>query len=193
MFAERNEPEVRAREIGFSIVPAFITLTTGERWYVTRTLPNRENLAATNLQRMGFRIFAPRFRRIVRHARKTRSVLAPLFPSYVFVILNLTKDRWRSVNGAAGVASLVMGAELPIPVPHGVVEALRERGDSLEPISSGPPFKIGQKVRILSGPFAETLCQLDYLDERGRVRVLLEIMGGKVAAHLDRSVLAPAD
>jgi hypothetical protein len=44
----------------------------------------------------------------------------------------------------------------------------------------------------LSGPFAETICRLAHLDDRGRVRVLLEIMGMEVAAQLDRSAIAPA-
>ena len=77
-------------------------------------------------------------------------------------------------------------------VPRGVVEALISRRGSVGPIGFHQDLKIGQTVRILSGPFAETLCQLDHLDGRGRVRVLLEIMGGKVPAHFDRSVLGQA-
>ena len=53
-------------------------------------------------------------------------------------------------------------------------------------------LEIGQKVRIVSGPFADTLCRLAHLDDRGRVRVLLEIMGIEVATQLDRSAIAPA-
>ncbi len=99
-------------------------LGPGERWFAARTLPYRENSAQFNLHRMGFRSFFPTVRRTVRHARKLRNVLAPLFPGYAFVILDLSRDRWRSVNGSIGVASLIMGAERPIPVPCGIVEAL---------------------------------------------------------------------
>ena len=70
---------------------------------------------AANLSRQGFRSYAPRVRRTIRHARKLRNVLVPLFPGYIFVILNLSTDRWRSVNGTIGVASLIMGAEQPMP------------------------------------------------------------------------------
>jgi transcription antitermination factor NusG len=170
-----------------------LSLRPGERWFAAQTLPHRENRAQFNLERMGLRIFIPRARRTIRHARRLRNVLAPLFPGYVFLILDPSRDRWRSVNGAIGVASLIMGAEQPIPVPHGVVEALIGARESAG-TDGGPHYdlEIGQKVRILSGPFAEALCELDLLDDRGRVRVLLEIMGGKVAANLDRSVLIPA-
>ena len=125
----------------------------------------------------------PKVQRTVRHARKLRTVLAPLFPGYIFVILDLSKHRWRSVNGTIGVASLIMGAEQPLPVPPGVVEALIASSESSQIVRLDPGLEIGQRVRILSGPFAEALCELVHLDEKGRVRVLLEIMGGQVAVR----------
>ena len=170
----------------------FLHLCPGERWFVARTLPNRENSAGFNLDRMGFRRFIPRVRRTIRHARQLRNILAPLFPGYVFVTLDLSRDRWRSINGAVGVASLIMGGDRPTPVPHGVVEALLAMSECSGMVCLDHKLEVGQKVRILSGPFAETLCRLERLDDRGRVRVLLELMGGPVAAYLDRSAIAPA-
>jgi transcriptional antiterminator RfaH len=118
--------------------------------------------------------------------------LQPLFPGYIFVVIDLSKHRWRSINGTFGVASLIMGAEQPIPVPPGVVEALAASCENRAVVRIDDGLEIGQKVRILSGPFAETLCRLAHLDDRGRVRVLLEIMGMEVAAQIDRSAIAPA-
>ena len=155
-----------------------LELAPGERWFVARVLPHQENRALLNLHRLGFRSFVPRLRRTVRHARRLRDTLKPLFPGYIFIIIDLSKHRWRSVNGTFGVASLIMGAEQPIPVPPGVVEALAASCESRGVVRIDDGLEIGQKVRILSGPFAETLCRLAQLDDRGRVRVLLEIMGG---------------
>jgi transcription antitermination factor NusG len=171
--------------------PKRLTLEESERWFVARVHNNRENNAQFNLQRLGFRSFAPRVRRTVRHARKLRHVLAPLFPGYIFLILDLSRDPWRAVNSTFGVASLIMGAEKPIPVPRGVVEALAITENS-GLVRLDNDLAIGQKVRILSGPFADALCRLVHLDDRGRVRVLLELMGTEVMAQLDRSHVAPA-
>jgi transcriptional antiterminator RfaH len=121
-----------------------------------------------------------------------QNILRPLFPGYIFVAIDLSKHRWRSVNGTFGVASLIMGGEQPAPVPSGVVEALVASCESSGVVRLDDGLEIGQKVRILSGPFAQTLCRLAHLDDRGRVRVLLEIMGMEVAAQLDRSAIAPA-
>jgi transcription antitermination factor NusG len=79
---------------------------------------------------LGFRGFVPRYWRAIRHARRLQNVFAPLFSGYIFVIFNLCGDRWHSVNNAPGVASLIMGAEQPISVPRGVVEALIARRES---------------------------------------------------------------
>ena len=170
-----------------------LELGPGERWFVARALTHQENQALFNLHRLGFRSFLPRLRRTVRHARKLRDTLNSLFPGYIFVIIDLSKHRWRSVNGTFGVASLIMGADQPTPVPLGVVEALVDSYANCGAIRLDDDLEIGQKVRILSGPFAETICRLAHLDGRGRVRVLLEIMGMEVATQLDRCVISPAD
>ena len=169
-----------------------LELGPGERWFVARVLSHQENRAQFNLQRLGFRSFVPRLRRTVRHARRLQETLKPLFPGYIFIIIDLSKQRWRTVNGTFGVASLIMGAEQPKAVPLGVIETLVASCESRGAVQFDDGLEIGQKVRILSGPFAETLCRLAHLDDRGRVRVLLEVMGMEVPAQLDRSAIAPA-
>jgi hypothetical protein len=70
-----------------------------KRWYVARTQPRAEGRAIANLEKQNFRTFCPRFRKSRQHARRVENVLVPLFPSYIFVRLDLSRDRWRSVNG----------------------------------------------------------------------------------------------
>ena len=176
----------------FGSLSESLNLERGERWFAARVLAHQETTAQINLHRQGFRSFAPKVRRTVRHARTLRNVLAPLFPGYIFVILDLSIHRWRAVNSTTGVASLIMGAEQPMPLPTGIVESLVIATEPSGLTRLDPGLEIGQKVRILSGPFADALCRLVHLDEKGRVRVLLEIMGGQVPIRLERSHIAPA-
>jgi transcription antitermination factor NusG len=171
---------------------ANLRLRNDERWFVARVLPGREASAHFNLQRQEFRSFAPKVRRTVRHARKFQTVLAPLFPGYIFVILDLSAHRWRCVNSTIGVSSLIMGGDRPMPVPRGVVESLIDASEASGLMRLDRTLEVGQTVRILSGPFASRLCRLVHLDDRGRIRVLLEFMGSDIAARLDRSAVAPA-
>src|ERR1019366_2133783 len=97
-----------------------LALLPGERWFLAYTAPCREATAETHLRRQGFRSFLPRYLKTVRHARKLRTVKAPIFPRYLFVALNLDRDRWRSVNSTMGVVSLFMAHDRPVPAPEGI-------------------------------------------------------------------------
>ena len=158
-----------------------LALADSERWFAVHTLPLRETYAEGNLKNQGFRTFMPKRHKTVRHARKLTTVEAPFFPRYLFVVLDLDRDQWRKVNGTFGVARLIMGGEQPRPVPSGVVEALAASADARGILHLGKKLKIGSRVRLLAGPFAEQLATLEHLDELGRVRVLVEIMGRQVS------------
>ena len=167
-------------------------LSSGERWYAVQTIARREAKAEFELNRQGFRTFLPAVMRTVRHARKTRSVRVAAFPGYLFIVLDLERDRWRAVNGTIGVSSLVMGDRFPLPVPGGIVEVLLDYRDDSGVCRFDRDLVVGQKVRVVSGPLAEAIGTLDRLDGNGRVRVLLEILGGQALATIDRGALEAA-
>ena len=167
-------------------------LLSGERWYVVRALPKREHGAEAQLAGQGFRVFMPKVSRNVRHARKTKAVHTPAFPGYLFVALDLQRDRWRSINGTFGVMSLIMAEERPVPVPRGVVEMIIDYADESGICRFDRDLMEGQAIRVTGGPLAEAVGELVRLDKSGRVRVLLEIMGGRVLATVERSSLVAA-
>jgi transcriptional antiterminator RfaH len=166
-------------------------LAGSERWFLAHTLPKSERRAELHLGAQGFRTYLPQIRKTIRHARQLRTVRAPLFPRYLFVILDLERDRWLSVRSTVGVSRLFTQDGRPVPVPIGIVESLIERSDA-DVTRLDADLVNGQRVRILSGPFADFVGTLQRLDEAGRVRVLLEMMGTAVPVMLHRSALAPA-
>jgi transcriptional antiterminator RfaH len=167
-------------------------LAGNERWFLVHTQPKGERKAEFHLRAQGFRIFLPKIQKTIRHARQLRTVRAPLFPRYLFAILDLERDRWSPIRSTIGVSRLVTTlAGQPIPVPAGIVESLIARSDH-DVTSLDADMVEGQRVRILSGPFADLVGTLARLDEAGRVRVLLEMMGTAVPVAVHRSALMPA-
>ncbi|MDW8125917.1 MAG: transcriptional activator RfaH [Geminicoccaceae bacterium] len=166
-------------------------LSPGERWYCVMTQPRREAFARDNLERQGFRCFLPLLRRSLRHARKVEVRLCALFPRYLFLVLDLERDRWRSVRGTYGVARLLMEGERPRAVPPGVVEALLAAADAHGALCAGREVRPGDRVRILVGPLADRLATVTRLDEKGRVAVLLEILGAERPVILAREAVLP--
>jgi transcription elongation factor/antiterminator RfaH len=160
-----------------------------DRWYVVQCLARREAYAGRNLQAQHFQTFHPCFLKSVRHARQFRTVKQALFPGYLFVLLDLKKDRWRSVNGTFGVSRLVMGGDYPQPVPRGVVEKLIDNLDETGVLSLKNRLRAGEKARVVSGPFSDIFGEIVSLDGRGRARILLEIMSGKIIVEVDQEKL----
>lgn len=164
----------------------------GERWYVVHTQPASEERAGLHLATQGYTIFYPRFRKTVRHARKSTCKLAALFPGYLFVKLDTSRDRWRSINGTRGVIRLLTLGDKPQPAPVGVVEDLQAQTDSHGAFVLAPALCVGQRVRIAEGPFANLVGTLQRLDGADRVQVLLDILGRSVPATLQGAMLDPA-
>jgi transcriptional antiterminator RfaH len=169
-----------------------LALEANERWFLVHTLPHSERRAQLHLGAQGFRTHFPTIQKTIRHARQLRTVRAPLFPRYIFLILDLGRDRWLSVWGTFGVSSLYSCEDRPVAVPEGIVEALIENTDEANLALFANGLTAGQSVRILSGPFASFVGTLERLDAAGRVRVLLEMMGTAVPVALRRSAICPA-
>ncbi len=187
-----RESQIQVVHESMSAVEERQGLTAGKRWYVARTQPHAEGRAAANLETQSFLAFCPRFRKSRRHARRLESVLMPLFPSYIFVQLDLSCDRWRSVKSTRGVAQMIMHGDMPQAVASGVVESLRQRLRADGSVDLTPRLELGQSVRITHGPFADLVGTLDQLDSSGRVRVLLSLLGRSVSVALKGEALLPA-
>ncbi len=163
----------------------------GRRWFVVQSQPRKELYASANLENQGFPTFTPRLRRTVRHARRLKAVQVALFPRYLFISLDLSRDRWRSVNGTFGVSRVVTDGSMPAPVPSGLVEGLIAAANGDGVIAFSAPLVPGEQVRLLEGPFADQIGHLVALDDAGRARVLLEILGAEREVRVSSSVLAP--
>jgi transcription elongation factor/antiterminator RfaH len=184
-----NDPE-KANILPLPGTP--LELVGGERWFAVHSLPFAEKRAAGHLQNQGFRVFMPKRRKTVRHARQLRTVEAALFPRYLFVVLDLSRHQWRSVNGTFGVSRLVMRGDEPHPAPTNVVDALIAATDADGfLLNLADKLKPGTPVRLMAGPFAEELAILDHLDDAGRVRVLLNILGRQVQITTEASNILP--
>jgi transcription elongation factor/antiterminator RfaH len=162
------------------------------RWFVVCSRPHCEKRALAHLLNQKFKCFLPLHEKTVRHARQFRAVQAPLFPRYLFVRLNLEQDRWRSVAGTVGVSNLIMEGDRPKPIPDAIVEELIALADRSGLVSVAPRLEVGGAVRLVTGPFAGMVGELLALDDDGRVRVLMNILGLGTVVRAERVGLVPA-
>ena len=162
------------------------------RWYVVRCHAGQEARAERHLVNQSFVTFLPRIERSVRHARRIGVVHAALFPGYLFVRLDLERQRWRHINATYGAKGLVMQGERPAAVPPGIVESIMALTRPGGLVDFTPALVPGAAVRIVAGPLAGTIAELAACDARGRVDLLLDIMGQEVRVRSRASALVPA-
>ena len=162
----------------------------GLSWYVIRTKPRCDRLAAASLERNGFDLFFPRVRVVKPRGRK---VVSPLFPGYLFLHHDAETHGWASVLRLPGILAWVkFGGVAPV-VPDQVVDELAERVDAINDDGGlWTRFKRGDTVRVVTG-------KIDNLAEvveapgspKDRVRVLLDFMGRLVPAVVSWEHLRP--
>jgi len=170
-------------------------MMTGQpRWYVAQTQPNAENKALVNLEHQGFATYLPRYLKRRRHARRVELVPAPLFPRYLFVQIDTAIQRWRSIYSTFGVSQLVGHSDTPTAVAEKVIVALKSQEDATGYIQldQTPVFRVGDKIQVMDGVFADCFGLYEGMRDCDRVAILLDLLGRKVRVTVDAMSVAVA-
>lgn len=161
-------------------------------WYAVQVQPRREKLACIHLERQGFFVFAPSLKRLKARAGRTVAMREALFPGYVFVSLDCTCDRWRSINGTIGVSRLVTFGDAPARLPEGLIDGLIARQDADGTIAFDSSLKQGEQVRIVGGALDDMTGALLSGDGQTRVMVLIDLLSGPRRVSVPRERLIAA-
>lgn len=163
------------------------------RWYAVQAQPHREQLAIAHLERQHFQTFFPTVAKLRKIGKQTKTVPAPFFPGYLFVRLDLERERWRSINGTIGVLRLIAfsSSGRPAPLPIGFVERLIEVSGA-GGLKARDGLNAGDAVRVLGGPFDDLCGVLETSGQQERVTILLSLLGQETRVSLSRGSLIAA-
>jgi len=152
-------------------------------WLVVNTQPHKEPFAIENLLRQDFSVYCPMTRKTVRHARRAREVLRPLFAGYLFVAAPPSGGGWRVIQSTLGVRRLVLQGDVPASLDGGFVESLRAREIDGAVVLPQDPYTPGQEVRMAGGAFDGLIAKILELDDKGRITVLMDLLNQSVRVH----------
>lgn len=159
-------------------------LTGGARALCVRhgRIERPEAFAQIQLQHQGYGVFLPLERRTVRHARRTRQVLRPLFPNYLFVRVEPGQPR-RPIAHTVGVRAVLRGdsgrwLELPAAAVAEIERRVAAGGGAVETqaASTAASYAPDQALGVTRGPFAG-LRGLFVRSEKDRVFLLMQLLG----------------
>jgi transcriptional antiterminator RfaH len=176
-------PEAALATVG-AIVPRKL-------WVVVNTQAQRERLATEQIANQGFEVYCPLFKRRIKHARRFEDVLRPLFPGYVFVAVDPSREQWRPLMSTVGVRSVLRNGERPSTLDERFIEALRAREIAGAIIKPSEPYKVGEQVKLSGGVFDGLIAEIVRLDDAKRLTVMLSLLSGQVRTSVPREAVAP--
>ena len=163
----------------------------GQSWYAVYTNVNFEERVASALEAQGFEVYLPMLRCWDR--RKGTLTWKPAFPRYLFVHCLLTPSEWRAIKKTRGVLQFV-GMEKPEPIPEEEIRSVRILLEATNGEVEGHPFlKVGDKVKVVSGPFKGAVGYLIEVCKRHKLLVGIEILGRAVVTEIDASCVRPLE
>ncbi|MDK4650142.1 transcription termination/antitermination protein NusG [Kingella kingae] len=173
-----------------------------KRWYVVQAYSGFEkNVQKTLKERIAREGMEDYFGRIlvpveevvdVKNGRRNISE-RKFFPGYVLVEMEMTDSSWHLVKSTPRVNGFIGGTlHRPLPITQKEVDIMMEQvgGKSEEGGYKKPKprveFDIGQQIRVVAGPFADTNGTVEYVDyERNKLRVNVQIFGRETPVELE--------
>ncbi len=163
-------------------------------WYVIHCYSGYENKVRHNLEQrietMGmkdkiFDVVIPTQEEIEVKDGKRRTVERHIFPGYVLVNMALTEESWYVVRNTPGVTGFVGMGNNPTPLRPEEVAQIVKRMEAEAPTVK-VTFKVGERVRIIDGPFNDFRGVVSEIDmERTKVRVMVSFFGRETPVELD--------
>jgi transcriptional antiterminator NusG len=116
---------------------------------------------------------------------KKREVEKRVFPGYILVQMKLDEDSWYVVRNTPGVTGFVGMGNEPTPLLPEEVKKIMDRMERETPVYN-VDFKVGDKVRIIDGPFNDFIGEVADIDtDKTKVRVMVNFFGRETPVELD--------
>lgn len=168
------------------------------RWYVVHTYSGYENKVASNLEttvenrNLGHliqEIRVPTEKVTEIKDNKSREVERKVFPGYVIVKMIMNDDSWYIVRNIRGCTGFVGSSSKPVPLTDEEVERLGVEIKNVE-----VDYNVGDSVRIIDGPFDDSVGIVDELNkEKNSVRVIIHMFGRETPVELELNQVEPVE
>ena len=155
-----------------------MNLNLKKKWLVARIKSNSYDLAMRNLERQGFENFFPKTKVTIKKENKFVIKDILVFPGYGFIGIEPQNSNWTKINSTYGVSKLLTYNKKPSEIPFDLIEALKNRYENnVDPINEN--LKKGDTIKFNNGPFAELVANIESIDAKKRIYIILEVMGGQ--------------
>ena len=167
-------------------------LSTEEaHWYAVYTNARHEKAVADHLTSKDIEVFVPTITVMSSWKDRKMKLQTPAFPGYVFTKIHLS-ERGRVIS-VSGVVRILSFNGVPSRLDEAEIENIRlchRRGALME---SRPLFRVGERVRVKSGPLEGLEGFVSRCKDERRLIVPLSHINQSLAVQVDIELLEPAE
>ena len=175
-----------------------------KQWYVVNTYSGHENKVKEKLEMRAesmdmkdyiYRVIVPEEKIIEETDGVKKEKIKKLFPGYILVEMVMSDEAWFIVRNTPGVTGFIgssgKGAK-PTPLQPYEVDNLLKNMD-MERIDIKNDLAIGDKIKIVDGPFAGMFGKIDSIDEeKKQVNAIVDLFGQETTIECELNQIKKA-
>jgi transcriptional antiterminator RfaH len=149
-----------------------------KKWFVVQIKPNSYHSAIQNLERQGFETFLPKMGITQRQKNKFVVKNVYVFPGYMFVYFDPKIISWTKINSTYGVSKILAFNKKPSEISSDLILALQFKYEINSHSKQMEKLQKGDSIKFYTGPFTDLIAKVENADEKNRIWILLEGIGG---------------
>ncbi|MFO7785002.1 MAG: UpxY family transcription antiterminator [Desulfatiglandales bacterium] len=175
--AGMKEPSTTDLERGFP---------EGPRWYALHTRSRFEQVVYNGLRGKSLEAFLPRVQVMSRRKDRSKKILIPLLPGYVFVQSDMDPHRYWEIIKTTGVVRIVAFKGRPVPANDQEIDSLMILDGTDRTVENRSFMKKGDRVMIMDGPLKGLVgYYLKHKNNSEKVVVSVELLKRSMAVEID--------
>lgn len=151
-------------------------------WFALYTKPRHEFKAEQQLSSLQIETYLPKIERIKQWSDRKKKVIEPLLKSYIFIFAN-EDERLNAVEQPA-VVKCIFDQKKPARIPEWQINNVKLMLANNAEFFVLEGLVIGEKVEIISGPFAGVTGVIQSAKSGKTIVVSLELLNRSIIAHL---------
>lgn len=167
-----------------------------KKWYAVHVLSGHErkvkNYLENEVKNAGFQdkitnILVPSEEVVEMRDGKKRTKNRVFFPGYLLIEMELSPETRQLVLSAPGLTNFVGPKNQPQPLREEEIKRILGRvRESKEKKVVAVPFKVGDPIRVIDGPFTDFRGVVEEInEEKNKLKVMVSIFGRSTPVELD--------
>ena len=149
-----------------------------KKWFIAQIKSNSYHIATENLERQGFETFLPKMEITQRQKNQFVVKSVYVFPGYMFVCFDLHFISWTKINSTYGVSKILTFNKKPSEISSDLIHELKIRYERNSNPTQKKKLQRGDSIKFSSGAFTDLIAKVESVEEKNRIWILLEVMGG---------------